>query len=189
MSAAPNEIAICGHAVTAVLHAGFVGYLLLSKRLRDADRRSSAALVGALLATTVWTLLVLASLTRSQTLSADLLTWFANAVDVIRYSLWFVFLLTLFGPLRASTGRNATLALRVGATLCVAAAAAVLLWRAAKGLEGGFSKAGCVGPATVRHVDGGAGVSRSGRGLFSLERQAHVRGLGLRLCFRHLPVL
>jgi putative PEP-CTERM system histidine kinase len=169
MSAAPNEIAIYGHAVTAVLHAGFVGYLLLSKRLRDADRRSSAALVGALLATTVWTLLVLASLTRSQTLSADLLTWFANAVDVIRYSLWFVFLLTLFGPLRASTGRNATLALRVGATLCVAAAAAVLLWRAAKGLEGGFSKAELAavlalplfGMLMVEHVFRGLGEDSS----------------------------
>jgi putative PEP-CTERM system histidine kinase len=141
MSAAPNEVAIFGHAVTAALHAGFVGYLLLSKRLRDADKRSSIAFVGALVATTVWALLVLTSLTRGQAVTAELLSWFASVADIVRYSLWFVFLLTLFGPLQATTGRNATPTLRVGAALCVAAAAAVLLWRAAKGVEGPFSKA------------------------------------------------
>ncbi len=140
MSAAPNEVAIYGHAATAALHAGFVGYLLLSKRLRDADRRSSAAFVGALTATTVWALLVLASLTRGQAVAADLLSWFASAADIVRYGLWFVFLLTLFGPLQATPGRNATPALRVAAALCLAAAGAVLLWRAAKGVQGSFSK-------------------------------------------------
>jgi putative PEP-CTERM system histidine kinase len=140
MSAAPNDIALYGHASTAALHLGFVVYLLVSKRLRDAPWRSSTAFVGALSATVLWAMLMLASLTRHQAVSAELLAWFAAAADLLRYSLWFVFLLSLFSVTAAGAGRGVQRALRLGAGVCVAAAGVVVLMRAAQGLSGALSK-------------------------------------------------
>jgi putative PEP-CTERM system histidine kinase len=139
MSAATYQVATFGYAATAVVHAGFVAYLLVSGRLRDVERRPSAAFVAALIATAVWALLVWGSVGARQTPSGDLLTWFAAVADVARYGLWYVFVLALFGAAQPA-GLSAPRVLRWAAGICVAAALAVLLWRAANGLDASLSK-------------------------------------------------
>jgi putative PEP-CTERM system histidine kinase len=142
MSAATREVAFYGYAATAAVHAGLVVYLIVSGRLRGAVPRARLAFLAALVVTALWSLLVLATVTRGggQPETADLLTWFSAAADVARYGLWYVFLLTLFGLSRPTSGVGSTRALRWGAGLCLGAASVVLLLRAMHGLGGPLSK-------------------------------------------------
>jgi putative PEP-CTERM system histidine kinase len=141
MSTASSEVALFGYASTALLHVGFVLYLLFSGRLRGATQRPRVAFVAALLMTAVWAALVLPTISRSgQSDARGLSTWLAVCADMLRYGLWYLFLLTLLGLARPDTAAANTRALRWAAGLCLSAVGLVLLLRARHGLADALSK-------------------------------------------------
>ena len=96
MSSIATDIALYGHAVSLAAHAGFALYLLLTDRARGlAGQESRRIFVAALVATALWTGLVLASVWPALRTPAPT----AAAADLLRYALWLAFLLSL---LRAS---------------------------------------------------------------------------------------
>jgi putative PEP-CTERM system histidine kinase len=120
---AVNEVAVLASALALLSHGGLAAYLVLSKRWQAADRRSNLGFLGALLVTTAWAGLGLAEALWPR----DGLAQAQAALDLLRYGLWFAFLLGLFGTQR--TGSSATGLLRRGAALCCLLAAALLAWR------------------------------------------------------------
>jgi putative PEP-CTERM system histidine kinase len=141
MSPATLEVALFGYASTALLHAGFAAYLMLSGRLRGATQRPRLAFVAALLMTAVWAGLVLPAASRSGTNEvAGLSIWLAACADLLRYGLWYVFLLTLLGLARPASATTNSQALRWSAGFCFAAVGVVLLLRAFNGLGGALNK-------------------------------------------------
>jgi putative PEP-CTERM system histidine kinase len=141
MSTAPHEVALFGYATTALVHVGFVAYLLMSGRLQGAPQRPRVAFVAALLLTSVWAGLLLSTVSANGRAEViDLLTWLAACADWARYGLWYVFLLTLFGLARQGQATFNAQVLRWGAGLCLLGAGTVLLLRAIHGLQGALTK-------------------------------------------------
>lgn len=100
MSAVADEIAVYGHALALAAYAAFLIYLLVSGRLRGADAPGRAAFMAALLASTLWLGLALASELAATRALEPLVT----VADLLRYGLWIVFLSLLLRPRTAGEG-------------------------------------------------------------------------------------
>ncbi len=129
MSAATENVAGLGYGLALLSHAGFAGYLIYTGHSIASDQRAGRPLLAALLATTLWAALCLLSL-YSNDLAADGL---AQCVDLIRYALWFTFLLALF-PVAQAPGLAGPVLLRRIAMLSTALAIGLTLLQLAGGL-------------------------------------------------------
>jgi putative PEP-CTERM system histidine kinase len=125
MSFSATDIALYGNVASALAHSAFALYLLLASARRalaaEAPRR---LFIGALLATAAWNLL-----SASWEWSGEPAAAFAaSAADLLRYGLWFGFLLKLLGG-SGQVGSKGTLALLTGGagTAWLAAAAFLAL--------------------------------------------------------------
>jgi putative PEP-CTERM system histidine kinase len=131
-----NDVALYGHAVTLLAHGGFLLFLLFSGRLSQADQRSRWVLMGALAATTAWAGFELASELVRPLLPHVL----ALSADLLRYALWFAFLLPLVRPRAAQEARRDGVWLRWTAALTVGSALALLLLAVLRGAVEEFSR-------------------------------------------------
>ena len=130
MGARAADLTIYGYALAALVHLGFAVYVLRSGHFRHEGSRTSPLFVGALLVSAAW-----AGATVLDGFSRTTGWLFTAAVfDLLRYGLWFGFLLVLVRPARPAAGRadgaNWLLPMAVG---LVAAAALLLLERALRG--------------------------------------------------------
>ncbi len=106
MNATADEVTVYGYAVAVAAYGGFLAYLWLSGRLRGAETLPRRAFGAALLASTAWAGASLAS----ELWSTRALEPLVAATDLLRYALWFGFLLALF---HFSEGPSAPRALRI----------------------------------------------------------------------------
>jgi putative PEP-CTERM system histidine kinase len=93
MDPAIDEVALYGFGIAAVVHGAFAPYAWLTGRLRGADERSRRAFTAAVLATSLWALSAL-------WWNLKPTPWVQLAMgsfDLLRYGLWFTFVLGLFG--------------------------------------------------------------------------------------------
>ena len=121
------------YVLAVMLHAGFAVYVVVSPRLRNEGGALRWPLVGALLVTAGWAAVALTA----EVAPSALAHVAAAGLDILRYALWFVFLLLLIrpsagsagerSPNKRSPGRPQTLTLFAAG--CVLAATAMLWWR------------------------------------------------------------
>ena len=118
-----------GYAVAALTYGAFAIYLLRSGQLGGSSGKAANAFVAAVLAGAMWATAGLLDLFTSGTTSA----YVFSALELLRYALWFAFLLLLLRPrLGSSSWRNAgALAWVAMGTLAVAGLS--LAWRVAQG--------------------------------------------------------
>lgn len=135
MSLSAADIALYGHAASGLAHGAFALYLLLAAKRRATVAETPRRLfIGALLATTAWNLLSLGWEWRG----AASVALAAAAADLLRYGLWFGFLLALLGG-NDQNGRHGTmLLLKGGAGLALVGAAALLAEQALAGSDAGM---------------------------------------------------
>jgi putative PEP-CTERM system histidine kinase len=155
MDPAINEVAIYGFAMAAAVHGAFGLYALRAGRLRVTEPRSRRAFTAALLATAGWSLAMLLWNARPSE-GLDLL---ASGLDLVRYGLWFSFLLALFGDDFWADGPRTLQRLRVAAISLVAVAAGVLVAGAVQG-----------GEASLTRVAAGVGIALPLCGLLIVEQ-------------------
>ncbi len=134
MGARAADLTMYGYALAALVYLAFAVYVLSSGRFRHDGGRPSKLFVAALMASAAWAAAtVLDGFSRST-------TWLfsAAAMDLLRYGLWFAFLLMLVRPARPASGRaNGAPWLVPTAAVLVAAGVLLLLDRAIRGqLEG-----------------------------------------------------
>ena len=125
MSTSEDDIATYGYALAALAHAGFAVYLFLSGRLQSAELRSTRAFLAALVASSLWGFAALYDGLQPSAAAQAV----ASALDLVRYGLWFAFLLLLFAPAANGPGVRSAKWLRAASAACLAAAAALLLLR------------------------------------------------------------
>jgi len=113
-------MAVAGHALSAVIHLVFLGFLAWTGRMPRGSPLSSALFVGALLATALW------AVAQSLGQAGNGPGWHAAAalLDLARYAAWLMFLYTLIGAMREGESPRAPAVLR---WIIVAALAAALL--------------------------------------------------------------
>jgi putative PEP-CTERM system histidine kinase len=137
MDPAIDEVAVYGFGIAAGVHGAFALYALSGARLRGADTRSRRAFSAAVLATTLWALAAL---------WWNFKRWpglhlLANGLDLLRYGLWFTFLLTLFGHGPEQPGSTRILSrLRLAAGGVTGLALLVLVATALQGDGAGISR-------------------------------------------------
>ena len=129
MNPAADQVAIYGHALAVLAYSAFLVYLLASGRLRGGERRAGLSFIAALVASAAW---AGASLL-SEIWPTRALQPAVAALDLLRYGLWFGFLVSLFRDKGGPPPSRATLALRAAAALSVLVAAALLLTDSASG--------------------------------------------------------
>jgi hypothetical protein len=123
MSAVTGDVASFGYGLALLLHGGFAAYLIRSDRSTVADRRAGWAFMAALMTTALWAGLHLVGALNGTSVSALL----EQVSDLLRYGLWFFFLLGLFPPPAEAPGIRPTLVLRRVSLVCTAFAAGLLL--------------------------------------------------------------
>jgi len=132
---AAAEVVLAGHGLAAAVYLAFAAYLLASHRLVAVDRRSSHALVAAIIASALWAAAELgAALHPGLALGVV-----ASTLDLARYGLWFAFLLTLVQTAAPGQAKVAAF-VRLGAWAGLVVAAALL----------GLQATGLVGRDTTR---------------------------------------
>lgn len=142
MGGAGADLLVYGYALAALAHGAFAAVVLLrSKLLRESGGPVFACLLGAVVATALW---ATASLGDGFTHSL----WPAHAaaaLDVLRYGLWFGFLLLLVRPALAQGYRAGlgVLPLVAGAAVCLGVVDVV--WRVATGSHHGADSAASLG--------------------------------------------
>jgi|CXWL01.1.fsa_nt_gi putative PEP-CTERM system histidine kinase len=122
MNAAVDEVATYGWALALLAHAGFATFLFASGRLRGADLRSSGAFIASIIATAAWAGVSLLA----QFWAAEALATWASALDLVRYGLWFAFLMALFQTDPPHDGLRAAVVLRWVAVGCLVLSALLL---------------------------------------------------------------
>ncbi|MBK9135240.1 MAG: PEP-CTERM system histidine kinase PrsK [Betaproteobacteria bacterium] len=122
-------MAVAGYALSAVVHLGFLVFLVWSGRIQRESSASGGLLKAALLVSALWA--------TAQALAAGSasLAWASAAVllDVMRYALWLAFLYTLVGTVREGQAQPAPRALRVALVAAVMLAALLQGLRVAVG--------------------------------------------------------
>jgi len=122
MSDAINDVAVYAHGLALLAYLALIAYLLLSGRSGSADRRAGASLLAALTASAAW---AAAAILEEFWPTRALQPWVA-ALDLVRYGLWFAFLLALFTRSAAPVGARGARLVRGASLACLAAAAALL---------------------------------------------------------------
>jgi hypothetical protein len=124
------DLKIYGFVLALAVHAGFALHLLRQGYARRGQGAAPQVFLGAVVASAGWALMsLLDPLSRSVTPA------FAAAVlDLLRYALWFGFLLLLLRPALARNAARESQLLAPAAGLLIALAAALLAYRAALGL-------------------------------------------------------
>jgi putative PEP-CTERM system histidine kinase len=124
------DLKIYGYALALAVHTGFALHLLRQGYARRDQGAAQRAFLGAVVASAGWALMALVDpLSRSVTPA-----FAAAALDLLRYGLWFAFLLLLLRPALARNAARESRLLAPAAGLLVALAAALLIYRAALGL-------------------------------------------------------
>ncbi len=119
---AADDVLVYGHGLAVLAYGGLLAYLLTSGRLRRAELLPGRAFVAALASSAAWAGLgLLAELWPTRSLEP----W-AALLDLLRYALWFMFLLSLFRPAPGGTNTRAAGILRGVAAACLMLAAALL---------------------------------------------------------------
>ncbi len=136
MTSAADEVAVYGYALTLVVHAGFLAFLLASERLHFARQKSGRFFFAALLATTAWAAFALAN----ELWAPRALQVVAKLLDLLRYGLWFAFLLSLLGPPAGGAVSDAGKLLRRFSGAMLVLAFALLLGRLVEGDVEAISK-------------------------------------------------
>ena len=129
MGARAAELTIYGYALAALVYLAFAVYVVASGRFKHAGSRNATIFVAALFASACWAgAVVLDGYSRS-------VFWLfsASALDLLRYGLWFTFLLLLVHPARRAADRDEGAWLTPAAVILIAAGAALLLMRAVGG--------------------------------------------------------
>ena len=136
MSAATEAAAAYGYGIALLAHAGFAAYLLLSGRPIAARRSVSWSFMAALLATAGWAGVLLAGHVQSDLEQPGL----SQALDLLRYALWFAFMLALFGRGPADTARRTPRVLRAVAVLSLGLAAVLAILGFNTGVDGDLAR-------------------------------------------------
>ena len=136
MNASSNDVAIYSYGLALLAHCGFSIYLLFAARPVLADRRVGWPMVAALAVTALWAGLSILMLTTSQPAVA----WMARGADLIRYGLWFTFLLALFTDMRSGAGFRSLVILQRIAIACFSLTAVLAVAQAAQGLRDELSR-------------------------------------------------
>jgi putative PEP-CTERM system histidine kinase len=124
-----NNIIVVGFGIAGALHLLFAGQLAWSGRLQHERSAPAVLFIGALLASALW-----ATCSAFNVLLND--RFWPNAaalLDLLRYGLWFAFLLVSMGASRATARSGALPALRFVVTLCLLLALVLVVQRAARG--------------------------------------------------------
>ncbi len=126
----PSNLTVYGYALAALVYLAFAAYVFASDRLRSDGHRSAMVFLAALLASAMWAgATVLDSGSR-------IVTWLfaAAAFDLLRYGLWFAFLLLLVRPEPQAAEKARGAYLMYWAVGLLVAGTALLIHRAASGL-------------------------------------------------------
>ena len=126
MNTAADDVSVYSHGLALLAYGGLLVYLLIAGRLRRADVLPGRAFIAALAFTALW---AGGSLLSELWPTRALEPWVA-ALDLLRYAVWFTFLLTLFRPATGASGTRAAWALRGVSAACLAAAAAMMALQA-----------------------------------------------------------
>ena len=123
IAAAPAaDVSVYSHGLALLAYCGLLVYLLIAGRLRKAEILPGRAFTAALVVTTAWAgVSLLSELWPTRALEP----W-AVALDLLRYALWFAFLLTLFRPPAGATRSRSAWVLRGVSATCLLLAAALL---------------------------------------------------------------
>ena len=137
MSLAADDVAIYGDALSFAAYGLFAMYLWASSRWRAPDRSAGGAFLAALLASAAWAALALGA----QFYADRWLVVAGAAVDLLRYALWFWFLLGLFRASPVARHSRAVRLLRSITTTSLLVAAAMLAWQSLTGNGDELTKA------------------------------------------------
>ena len=122
MNAAADDISLYGSALALLAYAGLVVNLAWSGRLRGSDPYAERSFTGALLASAAWA----AAALLSELWPTRAFEPVVRGVDLLRYALWFAFLLSLLRPAAGAATPSAARVLRAIAVAAVLAAGALL---------------------------------------------------------------
>jgi putative PEP-CTERM system histidine kinase len=131
-----TDVSFYGYALAVIAYGGYLAYLWRSGFAQRGDIAVSRVFVGAVGASALWAALSLAEPFSSKTAPA----FAASAADLLRYGLWYGFLLLLLRPAPGGTAAVATQEpglLRSAAAVLVAGAALTLAWRVWQGWYAG----------------------------------------------------
>ena len=123
MSAATESAAAYGYGIAVLAHVGLAAYLLLSGRPIAARRSVSWSFLAALLATGTWAGVMLFGYVQPDLEQPGL----THALDLLRYALWFAFMLALFRRESGGTARRGPKVLRTLAIISLGLAAVMAL--------------------------------------------------------------
>lgn len=124
-----DDIALAGHAVAALVHLAFAGYLLRAGRVRGTGGASATLFVTALLAAAAWS----GAEAAAAGARAGLWPSLAAAFDLARYGLWLAFLVTLLSTVGAQGSPKPFFAVRPVLTIAFALAVALQALRITTG--------------------------------------------------------
>jgi len=124
MSLLQDNLAFVCYVASASAYTALAGYLLLDGRVARGGGRPGQLFFAAIVASSVWS--GVCALAQVQE-SVSLATW-AAALDVLRYGLWFAFLLVLIRPALARQGEFAPRILVAAAVTSLFAAAAMVVY-------------------------------------------------------------
>jgi putative PEP-CTERM system histidine kinase len=124
-----NNIIVVGFGIAAAAHLLFAGRLAWSGRKQPERRLPAALFTGALLASALWAGCSALSVWLDDRLWPNA----AALLDLLRYGLWFGFLLVSIGAARATGRAGALPALRVTVSLCLLLALVMVVRRVANG--------------------------------------------------------
>ena len=135
MSTATNLFSSYGYGLALAAHAGFAIYLLGRPRPVGSSPRPERLFLGALVATALW---AAASLI-GQFAPSFWVQALAVGLDLVRYGLWFLFLLAILRPEKNREESSPSSALGKVALFCLAAAAALETLGATGGITSGLA--------------------------------------------------
>jgi putative PEP-CTERM system histidine kinase len=119
MSTSTGDIAAYGHGLALLAYAALAAYLSLNRLPITSDKRAGWPLLAALWASSVWA----GSLLLGELWDDDLTDRLSQIADLVRYALWFAFLLALLPQPELSNTKRPAAQLRFAAFFCVALAA------------------------------------------------------------------
>ena len=124
-----DNVAFVCFALSALLHLALGVYIVIARRSRGDHGGPGGVFVAGVVAGAVWSAAAAAAVVQA---SHDwLLT--AAVLDVLRYALWFGFLLTLIRPVRSALGARDAALLRPAVILAVLVALGLVLLRGWQG--------------------------------------------------------
>ena len=180
MTGTAADLKIYGYALALAVHAALGFYLIRQGYAKRDQEAAPRVFLGAVLATAAWALAAMVEpFSRSMAPS-----FIAAALDLLRYALWFAFLLLVLRPALARNAARESRFLAPAAGLLVGLAAALLVYRATLGLYEPDSSRAFLGAALALPLLGMVLVEQLFRNLLEDSRwNAKPLCLGLALVF------